>query len=30
MNSTPFIGAELDRDRRATMLRAATKAALLS
>jgi AcrR family transcriptional regulator len=30
MNSTPFIGAELDRDRRAALLRAATKAALLS
>lgn len=30
MNSTPFIGAELDRDDRAALLRAATKAALLS
>lgn len=30
MNSTPFIGAELDRDRRAALLRAATRAALLS
>ncbi|MEJ3742317.1 TetR/AcrR family transcriptional regulator [Actinomycetes bacterium KLBMP 9797] len=29
MNSTPFLGGEVDRDRRATLLRAATLAALL-
>jgi len=28
MNSTPFLGGEVDRDRRATLLRAATLAAL--
>lgn len=30
MNSTPFIGAEIDHDRRAQLLRSATRAALLS
>ncbi len=30
MNSTPFIGTEIDHDRRADLLRAATRAALLS
>jgi AcrR family transcriptional regulator len=30
MNSTPFIGAEIDHDRRAELLRAATRAALMS
>jgi len=30
MNSTPFIGTEIDRGRRATLLRTATKAALMS
>jgi hypothetical protein len=30
MNSTPFIGGEVDRDRGAILLRAATLAALLS
>lgn len=30
MNSTPFIGAEIDSDRRADLLRSATRAALLS
>ncbi|GAA4210482.1 TetR/AcrR family transcriptional regulator [Actinocatenispora rupis] len=30
MNSTPFIGAEIDTDRRAELLRSATRAALLS
>ena len=28
MNSTPFLGGEVDRDRRAELLRAATLAAL--
>lgn len=30
MNSTPFIGAEIDHDRRAELLRAATRAAVMS
>jgi AcrR family transcriptional regulator len=30
MNSTPFLGGEIDRDRRAELLRAATLAALLN
>ena len=29
MNSTPFLGGEIDRDRRAALLRAAALAALL-
>jgi len=29
MNSTPFLGGEVDRGRRATLLRAAALAALL-